>query len=42
MQSKIEPLKSKAKKLRKYEPLILKWFKAKGELSSGAVEGLNL
>ena len=28
--------------LRKLEPLIMNWFKAKGELSSGVVEGLNL
>jgi transposase len=40
--SKIEPLKKKAKMLRRHKPLILNWFKAKGELSSGVVEGLNL
>jgi len=28
--------------LRKHKPLILNWFRAKGELSSGVVEGLNL
>ena len=42
MWSKIEPLKSKAKMLRKHRSLILNWFRAKGELSSGVVEGLNL
>lgn len=42
MRSKIEPMKQKAKMLRLHKPLILNWFKAKGELSSGVVEGLNL
>jgi hypothetical protein len=27
--------------LRAPEPLILNWFRAKGEISNGAVEGLN-
>jgi len=27
--------------LRAREPLILNWFRAKGEISNGAVEGLN-
>jgi transposase len=30
-----------ARMLRKQEPLLLNWFKARGEVSSGAVEGLN-
>ena len=30
-----------SKIIRRYKPLILNWFKAKKELSSGAVEGLN-
>ena len=42
MRSNIEPMKKKAKMLRKHKPLILNWFRAKGELSSGVVEGLNL
>lgn len=42
MRSKIEPMKKKAKMIRKHKPLILNWFRAKGELSSGVVEGLNL
>jgi len=42
MRSKIDPMKKKAKMLRKHKPLILNWFRAKGELSSGVVEGLNL
>ena len=27
--------------LRAHEPLLLNWFRAKGEISNGAVEGLN-
>jgi hypothetical protein len=27
--------------LRNHEELLMNWFRAKGELSSGAVEGLN-
>ena len=34
-------MKKIARMLRRHEPLILNWFRAKGELSSGAVEGLN-
>jgi transposase len=30
-----------ARMLRNHEELLLNWFRAKGELSSGAVEGLN-
>ena len=30
-----------ARMLRAHEELILNWFRAKGELSSAAVEGLN-
>lgn len=41
MLSKIEPMKKVAKSLRKHKPLILNWFRAKGEISSAAVEGLN-
>lgn len=42
LQTDLEPMKKVAKMLRKHKPLILNWFKAKGRLSSGAVEGLNL
>lgn len=42
MRSKLDPMKKKAKMLRNHRPLILNWFRAKGELSSGVVEGLNL
>ncbi len=41
MRSRLEPMKKVARMLRKHEKLILNWFKAKGEISSGAVEGLN-
>jgi transposase len=41
MRSKIEPIKRVAKMVRKHQPLILNWFKAKGEISNGAVEGMN-
>lgn len=41
MRSRLEPMKRVARMLRKHEPLLLNWFKAKGEISSGAVEGQN-
>jgi len=41
MRSRLEPMKKVARMLRKHEGLLLNWFKAKGEVSSGAVEGLN-
>jgi transposase len=41
MRSKIEPMKAVARTLRSHEALILNWFRAKGRLSSGVVEGLN-
>jgi transposase len=41
MRSKIEPIKRVARMIRKHEPLILNWFRAKGEISNGAVEGMN-
>lgn len=41
MRSRLEPLKKLARTLRGHRPLILNWFEAKGEISSGAVEGLN-
>lgn len=42
LQSNIEPMKKVANMLRNHKELIMNWFKAKGQLSSGAVEGLNL
>lgn len=41
MRSRIEPMKRVARMLRTHEKLLLNWFKARGEISSGAVEGLN-
>jgi transposase len=41
MRSRLEPMKRVARMLRTHEPLILNWFRAKGEISTGAVEGLN-
>jgi transposase len=41
MRSKIEPMKKVARTLRSHEVLILNWFRAKGTMSSGMVEGLN-
>ena len=42
MRSKIEPMKKKAKMLRKHRDTILNWFVMKGDLSSGIVECFNL
>lgn len=41
MRSRLEPMKKVARTLRNHRPLILNWFHARGEISSGAVEGLN-
>ena len=41
MKSTLWPMKKVAKMLRRHKGLILNWFHANGELSSGAVEGLN-
>lgn len=41
MRSRIEPMKKVARMLRAHQPLILNWFRARGELCGGAVEGLN-
>ncbi len=41
MRSRLEPMKKVARMLRAHEHLLWNWFKARGELSSGAVEGLN-
>ncbi|MFT5732563.1 MAG: transposase [Planctomycetota bacterium] len=41
MRSQIEPMKRIARSLRNHRPLILNWFRARGEISSGSVEGLN-
>jgi transposase len=41
MRRRLEPMKRVARLLRTHEQLLLNWFKAKGEVSSGVVEGLN-
>jgi transposase len=42
MYSKIEPMKKVARSLRSHKELILNWFRASGEVSTGSVEGFNL
>ena len=42
LQTDLKPMKKVARMLRTHKSLILNWFKAKGRLSSGAVEGMNL
>jgi transposase len=39
--SRLEPIKKIARSIRTHRPLILNWFRARGEVSAGAVEGLN-
>jgi transposase len=41
MRSRIEPMKKVARMLRRHRPLLLNWFRARGTISAGAVEGLN-
>lgn len=41
MRSRLEPMKKIARSIRNHRPLILNWFRARGQVSSGAVEGLN-
>ena len=41
MRSQLEPMKKVARTLRKHRELILNWFRAKGAMSSGVVEGFN-
>ena len=41
MRSRLEPMKKVARTIRSHQPLILNWFRARGEVSAGAVEGLN-
>jgi transposase len=41
LRSRLAPMQKAARMLRRHEALILNWFRAKGKLSSGAVEGLN-
>ena len=41
MRSRLDPMKKVAKSIRQHKPLILNWFKAKKQFSSGVVEDLN-
>jgi transposase len=41
MRSRLEPMKKVVRTIRRHQPLILNWFKAKKAFSSGIVEGLN-
>ena len=41
LRSRIEPMRKVARTLRSHQELLLNWVRAKGEISSGAVEGLN-
>jgi len=41
LHSKLEPMKRVARMLRGHRELVLNWFRAKGQFSSGIVEGFN-
>ncbi len=41
MRSRLEPMKKVARMLRRHRPLLLNWFRARGQISAAAVEGLN-
>jgi transposase len=41
MRSRLEPMKKVARTLRNHRPLILNWFRARGAISAGTVEGFN-
>ena len=41
MRTRLEPIKQVARMLRRHRPLLLNWFRARGQISAGAVEGLN-
>lgn len=41
LRSRLDPMKKVARTLRSHRPLILNWFRAKGAISSAAVEGFN-
>ena len=41
MRSRLDPMTKVARMLRAPEALLLNWFRGKGEISAGAVEGLN-
>jgi len=41
MRSQIEPMKKIVRMLRRHRPLLLNWFRARGQISAASVEGLN-
>lgn len=41
MRSRLDPLKKVARSLRTHRELLLNWFRAKGTISAGIVEGFN-
>ena len=41
LRSRIGPMKKIARSLRRHRHLILNWFRARGTISSGVVEGFN-
>lgn len=41
LRSRLKPLAKMARMIRRHQSLILNWFRAKGEFSSGVIEGLN-
>lgn len=41
MRTRLEPMKKVARSLRGHRELILNWFRARGTISAGVVEGLN-
>jgi transposase len=41
MRSRLEPMKKVARSLRSHRELLLNWFRAKGTISTGIVEGFN-
>lgn len=41
MRSKIGPMKEMAATLRRHRTVLLNWFRARGEVSNGSVEGMN-
>lgn len=41
MRSRLAPMKKVARMLRSHRPLIINWFRARGQISAGAVEGFN-
>jgi transposase len=41
MRSRIEPMKKVVRMLRRHRPLLLNWFRARGEISAAVVEGFN-